>query len=42
MHAGCKVIPVNGGEKTALIVGLSGPGFIAWAAIGYDGPPAVG
>jgi phosphoenolpyruvate carboxykinase (ATP) len=26
MHAGCKVIPVNGGEKVALIVGLSGTG----------------
>ena len=26
MHAGCKVIPVNGSEKVALIVGLSGTG----------------
>ncbi|HET9878561.1 MAG TPA: phosphoenolpyruvate carboxykinase [Candidatus Limnocylindria bacterium] len=26
MHAGCKVIPTDGGEKTALIIGLSGTG----------------
>ncbi|GAC1411431.1 MAG: phosphoenolpyruvate carboxykinase [Actinomycetota bacterium] len=26
MHAGCKVVPVDGGEKTFLIVGLSGTG----------------
>jgi phosphoenolpyruvate carboxykinase (ATP) len=26
MHAGCKVIPVDGREKTALIIGLSGTG----------------
>lgn len=26
MHAGCKVIPVNGRERTMLIVGLSGTG----------------
>ena len=26
MHAGCKVIPVNGGHKVGLIVGLSGTG----------------
>jgi phosphoenolpyruvate carboxykinase (ATP) len=26
LHAGCKVIPVNGGEKTFLIIGLSGTG----------------
>src|ERR671923_1025139 len=26
LHAGCKVIPVNGGEKVFLIIGLSGTG----------------
>jgi phosphoenolpyruvate carboxykinase (ATP) len=26
MHAGCKVIPTDGGEKTVLIIGLSGTG----------------
>ncbi|MGH2429687.1 MAG: phosphoenolpyruvate carboxykinase [Candidatus Limnocylindria bacterium] len=26
MHAGCKVIPTDGGEKTMLIIGLSGTG----------------
>ncbi|MFN2544263.1 MAG: phosphoenolpyruvate carboxykinase [Actinomycetota bacterium] len=26
LHAGCKVVPVNGGEKTFLIIGLSGTG----------------
>ena len=26
LHAGCKVIPVNGGQRVALIVGLSGTG----------------
>jgi phosphoenolpyruvate carboxykinase (ATP) len=26
LHAGCKVIPVNGSEKTFLIIGLSGTG----------------
>ncbi len=26
MHAGCKVIPVNGGSRVALIIGMSGTG----------------
>src|SRR5438093_907237 len=26
LHAGCKVVPANGGEKTFLIIGLSGTG----------------
>ncbi|MGH2455986.1 MAG: phosphoenolpyruvate carboxykinase (ATP), partial [Candidatus Limnocylindria bacterium] len=26
MHAGCKVVPTDGGEKTLLIIGLSGTG----------------
>ena len=26
MHAGCKVVPTDGGEKTILIIGLSGTG----------------
>ncbi|HEX9634099.1 MAG TPA: phosphoenolpyruvate carboxykinase [Candidatus Limnocylindria bacterium] len=26
MHAGCKVVPTDGGEKTMLIIGLSGTG----------------
>ena len=26
MHAGCKVVPTDGGERTILIIGLSGTG----------------
>ena len=26
LHAGCKVIPADGGDKVGLIVGLSGTG----------------